>query len=71
MYSMFEANETEVILLVDAENTFNSINGKVLLHLNIPLQLLSYISARLFIIGGRELRSQEGTPQGDQTAIAL
>ena len=32
MPSVFEANETEAILLVDAENAFNSINWKVLLH---------------------------------------
>ena len=29
------------------------------------------IPARLFIISGRELRSQEGTTQGDSIAIAL
>lgn len=32
MHSVFEANETEAIVLVDAENAFNSVNWKVLLH---------------------------------------
>ena len=74
MHKIFESNETEAILIVDAENVFNSINCKALLH-NIeylcPFLYNCYaISARLFIIGGKELRSREGTTQGDPTAMA-
>ena len=64
--------------MVDAENAFNSINREALLH-NIgylcPV-IATYIyncyaiSARLFIVGGKELRSREGTTQGDPTAMA-
>ena len=32
MHSIFVANETEAILLVDAEKAFNSINRKLLLY---------------------------------------
>ena len=32
MHSIFEANETESTLLVDAENAFSSVNWKLLLH---------------------------------------
>ena len=32
MHSIFEANETESILLVDTENAFSPVNWKVLLH---------------------------------------
>ena len=32
MHKVFESNETEAILIVDAENAFNSINRKALLH---------------------------------------
>ena len=77
MHKIFEPNETEAILLVDAKNAFNSINRKTLLH-NIEYLcpatatfLYSYyaISARLFVIGGKELRSREGATQGNPTAI--
>ena len=70
--------QTEAIIIVDAENAFNSINRKALLH-NIEylcpaIAKFFYncyaISARPFIIGGKELRSREGTTQGDPTAMA-
>ena len=32
MYRIFESNKAETILIVDAENVFNSINRKPLLH---------------------------------------
>ena len=73
MHKIFESNEREAILIVDAENAFNSINRKALLH-NIEylcpaiatfLYNCHAISTRLFIIGGKELRSREGTTQGD------
>ena len=76
MHKIFESNETEVI--VDAENAFNSINRKALLH-NIEylcpaIAKFFYncyaISARLLIIGGKELRSRERTTQGYPTAMA-
>ena len=78
MHRIFESIETEVILMVDAENAFNSINRKVLLH-NIKYLcpvIATYIyncyaiSARLFIIGGKKLRSHKGTTQGDPTTMA-
>ena len=78
MYKIFESNETEAILIVVAENTFNSTNRKALLH-NIEylcpaiatfLYNCYTISARLFIIGGKESRSREGATQGDPTAMA-
>ena len=78
MYKIFESNETDAILIVVAENTFNSTNRKALLH-NIEylcpaiatfLYNCYTISARLFIIGGKESRSREGATQGDPTAMA-
>ena len=77
MSDIYENNDTEAVLLVDAENAFNSINRKVLLHnteyICPELATLIYncyiIPARLFIIGGKELRSREGTTQGDPTVI--
>ena len=62
MHKIFESNETEAILLIDAQNACNSINREALLH-NIEylcpaiatfLYNCYAISTRLFIIGGKE-----------------
>ena len=78
MQGKFNNEETEAVLLIDAENTFNSINSTAMIH-NIPVLcpiISTYIKncynvlARLFVIGGREILSREGTTQGDPTAMA-
>ena len=69
MHNIFESNETEAIIIVDGENAFNSINRKALIHnteyLRPAIATFLYncyaIFARLFIIGGKELRSHKGT----------
>ena len=78
MCRIFESNETQAILIVDAENAFNLINRKALLHKIEYLRLViatflcncCAISARLFLIGGKELRSHERTTQGDPKVMA-
>ena len=78
MTDLFEEEENDALLLVDAENAFNSINRKVLLH-NIQYlcpNMATYIRncywrpSRLFVTGGAELKSSEGTTQGDPLAMA-
>ena len=77
IYDGFSDNKTEGILLIDGENAFNSINRKVMLH-NLKFIcpfIATYISncymcpAKLFINGGGELISKEGTTQGDPTSM--
>ena len=78
MYDLFQQDETEVVLLVDAENAFISINRKAMLHnISITCPILStfvsncyLVPARLFILGNKEIKSKEGTTQGDPTVIA-
>ena len=76
---LFEQEETQGFIQIDASNAFNSINQKLLLH-NINIicsEIVTYIKncyirpARLFITGGKELSSQEGTTQGDPIAMGM
>ena len=79
MRNIFEADETDAALLVDASNTFNSLNRAAALN-NIrvlcPL-IATYVintyraPARLFLVGGSELKSAEGTTQGDPLAMSM
>ena len=75
---MFNDADTEGVIQIDASNAFNSINRKILLH-NAKVicpQIATYIynsyctPARLFIVGGEEIKSSEGTTQGDPIAMS-
>ena len=79
MHSIFEEEETDAALLIDASNAFNALNRAAALH-NIRVlcpPIATYAintyrqSARLFITGGSELKSAEGTTQGDPLAMAI
>ena len=79
MKEAFDSEEAECVLLVDAANTFNSINRKAILHnIKIICPILAiYVNncyrtpVRLFVIGGTELRSNEGTTQRDLLGMAI
>ena len=75
----FDEQSTDALLLVDADNAFNCLNRKVLLH-NIRYQcppMAIYIRncystpSRLFVLGGVEILSSEGTTQGDPLAMPV
>ena len=77
MHDIFENDATDAVILVDASNAFNRLNRQVALH---NIQYLCHpfskvlintyrASSRLFIIGGGEIQSQEGTTQGDPLAM--
>ena len=79
MHNIFEAADTDAVLLIDASNAFNSLNRAAALH---NIRVLCSVMAtyaintyreptRLFIIGGKELSSVEGTTQGDPVAMSL
>ena len=76
---IFKEESTEAVLLVDAENVFNSIKKKEFLH-NISIlcpAISTFVTncystpARLFVIGGSEIKSSEGTSQGDPVGMAI
>ena len=77
MYDICNDEHSEAVLLVDAENAFNSINRNVMINdTSVVCPAIStYLSncyqsaARLFVIGGKEILSKEGTTQGDPTSM--
>ena len=71
--------DSDAVLLIDASNAFIALNRAAALH-NIRVLCPSIATyainiyrepARLFIVGGQELRSSEGTTQGDRLAMSL
>ena len=79
MDRLFWDPAVEGLLLVDASNAFNSLNRSAALH-NIPricpalakIFTNTYCSPiRLFVSGGGEVSSCEGTCQGDPLAMAI
>ena len=82
MRSIFEKDETEAVLLVDADNAFNRLNRTAALH-NIKelcppfFRYLSntYQMPAKMIINDQEktdhILSEEGSTQGDVTAMAM
>ena len=79
MHKIYEEGEEEAILLADVSNAFNSVNRKTFPHnigiicppLSEFVQNCYNLPSSLFIIGGGETQSTEGTTQGDPTAVAI
>jgi hypothetical protein len=77
MIKLFGDDESDAVLLIDADNAFNRLNRAVALsNMQIICPSLAIFSrncyqvpARLFVTGGAELASQEGTTQGDPLAM--
>ena len=79
MKKIFYLEGTDAVILVDAANAFNRLNRAVALH-NIrficppfsTILINTYRTpARLIILGGGEILSNEGTTQGDTLAMAF
>ena len=79
MHAIFETDDTDAVLLIDASNAFNALNRAAALH-NIrvlcPVIAIYAIntyrqSARLFVTGGKEIASAEGKTQGNLLAMGL
>ena len=77
MDNIFKEEGSDAILLIDASNAFNKMNRLVAMH-NIQITcpaMSTYIintyrnQSRLFIMGGGEIPSQQGTTQGDPLAM--
>ena len=79
MREIYNDPKCEAVLLIDASNAFNTLNRKAMLHnIGIVCPTISNfventykIAPRLIISRGMELRSNEGTTQGDPIAMAV
>lgn len=79
MIEAFELMSTEAAFLADASNAFNRLNRKVALwniqYICPPLTIVLYNTyrhpTRMFVLGGFELSSKEGTTQGCPLAMAM
>jgi hypothetical protein len=75
--TFFQADTTDALLLIDADNAFNRLNRSAALW-NIqficpPISIFAIncyrVPSRLFVLGGAEISSSEGTTQGDPLAM--
>ena len=79
MREIFENNETDAVILVDASNAFNSLNRNAALHnVRILCPQFSYIltntyriPVRMIIYDSKDIMSVEGTTQGDNLAMSF
>ena len=69
----------DAVLLIDATNAFKTLNRAVALH-NISIvcpAIATFVintyrlPVRLFVTGGQELKSSEGTTQGDPLSLSI
>ena len=79
MSTLFQADDIDAVLLIDASNAFNALNRTAAMH-NIRVLcpiIATYIintyiqPVRLFIVADKEIASAEGTTQGDPLAMAF
>ena len=77
--TVFEADDTDAVLLIDVSKAFNALNRATALHnIRVLCPVIAFYtintygkSARLFINGGKEIVSAEGTTQGDPLAMGF
>ena len=79
MSQIFNEEDSGAVLLIDASNDFNAVNLKLFLHnVSVICQEIAVfirncysLPSRVLIIGGSELKSCEGTTQGDPAGMAI
>lgn len=77
--SIFNGGNYDAVLIVDTDNAFNRLNRKVMLHntrITCPIIATCVINtynhqARVFIGGGDEIISREGTTHGGPAAVTI
>ena len=79
MKEIFDDEQTDAVILVDASNTFNSLNRNAALH-NIQILCPQFsailmniyrLSVRMIVFGSKDIVPNEGATQGDNLAMSL
>ena len=78
MRNLYENEENEAVLLIDAENAFNRVNRKVLLH-NVQILcpelavflINTYRNPTRLVVGDQEISAEEGSTQGDPISMFM
>ena len=79
MKQIFEDDQTEAVILVDASNAFNSLNRNASLH-NIQIICPQFsiilintykLPVRMIVFGNKDILSKEGTTQGDNLGMSF
>ena len=79
MRQIFADSETDGLLLVDADNAFNRVNREAAMwNMQYVCPILKHVvinfyrqPSRIFVLGGCEILSREGTTQGCPLAMAM
>ena len=79
MSQIFNEEDSEAVLLIDASNAFNAVNRELFLHnpsmicpeIAVFVRNCYSLPSKLFIIGGSELKSSEGTTQRSPAVMAI
>ena len=79
MLEIFANKQTDTVILVDAKNTFNSLNRNVALH-NIKITCPPFNtiiiniyrrSSKLIVFEAKDILSEEGKTQGDNLVMSF
>ena len=78
MRNLYENEENEAVLLIDAENAFNRVNRKVLLH-NVQILcpelavflINTYRNPTRLVVGDQEISAEEGSTQIDPISMFM
>ena len=79
MSKILNKEDSVAVLIIDASNAFDAVNRKLCFQndsvicpeIAVFVKNCYALPSRLFIIGGKELKSCEGTTQGDPSAMVI
>ena len=79
MSKILNKEDSEAVLIIDGSNSFDAVNRKLFFQnvsviwpeIAVFVKNCYALPSRLFIIQGKELKSCEGTTQGDPSAMVI
>ena len=78
MAQIFDDDDTEAMIFVDASNAFNRVNRQIALRNSevvcpamAPVLINAYLNSSWLFVDGQYMSSRKGTTQGDPLAMAM